>query len=88
MFLNEIHIFVSKMNINVFRITTHKYVNSNAVCEHVCGENCAIHSYLKQKTVQQFFLDNNELICFKVFQHRVFTNAEFQQIMNAYRSVC
>ena len=70
--------FVSKMNKNVFRITTEKYVNRNAFCEHVCGETCAIHGYLKQKTVQQVFLDNNELICFKVFQHRVLTNAQFQ----------
>ena len=66
------------MDKDVFRIRMEKYVNSNAFCEHVCGENCAIHSYIQQKSIQQVFLENNELICFRVFQHRVYNNAEFQ----------
>ena len=63
---------------SVFHFTTEKNVNKNKFCEHICGETCAIHGFLKQKQVQQVFLDNNELICFKVFQHKVLTDAQFQ----------
>ena len=66
------------MDKNVFKITTEKYVNRKAFCEKVCGENCAVHSYIQHKSIQQVFLENNELICFQVFQHKVYNNENIQ----------
>ena len=66
------------MDKSVFRITTEKNVNKSAFCNNVCGNTCAIHSLLNHdKKIHQVFLFNNEIDCFRVFQHKVLNNLHF-----------
>ena len=62
----------------VFKITTEKCVNKKAFCEQICNETCSVHSYIQHMSIQQVFLENNELICFKVFQHKIYNGEDFQ----------
>ena len=67
------------MDKSVFRITTEKNVNKSAFCNKICGKTCAIHSLLNHdKKIHQVFLYNNELDCFRVFQHKVLNNFQFE----------
>ena len=67
------------MNKTVFRITTERNINRSAFCNDICGETCAIHGLLTNtKQVHQVFLSNNELDCFRIFQHKVLTNVHFE----------
>ena len=61
-----------KMDKCVFQITTEKCINKKAFCEQICNETCSIHNYIQHMSVQQVFLEEDELICFKVFQHKIY----------------
>ena len=71
------------MDKSVFRITTEKHVNKNAFCNKVCGNTCAIHSLLNNdKKIHQVFLFNDELDCFRVFQHKILNNLKFEPFIS------
>ena len=67
-----------KMDKCVFQITTEKCINKKAFCEQICNETCSIHNYIQHMSVQQVFLEEDELICFKVFQHKIYNGENFQ----------
>ena len=66
------------MNKSVFKITTEKCKNRDAFCDHLCTKVCSIFHYVHNKKVQQVFLEENELLCFQVFQHNIRNSEYFQ----------